>query len=408
MKTKKSIIAVTLAALIFGMCAVPEPASAASVKMNAKTKNKTVRVGESVTLKVKKGKKKAKWTVRSGKKCIRLRTKKKASVRVYGVREGRGTVRCKLGGRKMYCKIRVTAGKEVANKPSASPAVVPTASPDSTGTAAGTGTPVPTVSPTSEPAASPTVSPSASPKPTVTPCPTHIPTEDRLMAEPCKSYELPIEDENGFPIWRPFGATYYYFFGSDIKRANLREIIITDTNEVPKEAEWSMDVSEKQNGSVMAWYMDVNGDGRKEMTIGQKGGVVANPNSSYLFCELVSIKGLEHFYTSDVTDMSYMFYNFALTKGVAASHKLDLGGRFETGNVTKMNAMFWHCGYFEMDKLILGNFFDVSQVTDAVGMFWETGAMSDLTCYVKDEALKKWLKDANNYTGIKIPIEVMP
>lgn len=408
MNAKKSIIAVTLAALVLGMCAVSEPASAASVRMKTKTKNKTVRVGESLTLKVRTGKKKAKWSVKSGKKYIRLQAKKKASVRVYGVREGRGTVRCRLGGKKMYCKIRVSAKKEVSNKVSASPAVVPTASPDSTGTPAGTGTPVPTVSPTSEPSVSPTASPSASPKPTVTPCPTHIPTEDRLMAEPCKSYELPDKDENGFYIWRPFGYTFYYFFGSDIKRLEIGEIVMTDTNEVPKEAEWSMDVSEKQNGSVMAWYMDVDGDGRKEMTIGQKGGVVANPNSSYLFCNLHSVKGLEHFYTSDVTDMSYMFYNFALTNGVAASHKLDLGGRFETGNVTKMTAMFWNCGYFEMDKLILGNFFDVSKVTDAVGMFRLAGAMSDLTCYVKDEALKKWIKDGKNYTIAKMPIEVMP
>ena len=41
----------------------------------------------------------------------------------------------------------------------------------------------------------------------------------------------------------------------------------------------SMDLLERQNKSVMAWYVDGDRDGGYEMTIGQEGGVVANPYS---------------------------------------------------------------------------------------------------------------------------------
>lgn len=402
MKPKKILIITTILALLVGLCSTPDLASAASVSLKKQTTTITLKAGKSTTLKIKTGKRKAKWSIKSGKKYIHLRSKKKASVKVYAIRKGRGTVQCKLGKKKMYCKIKVTGTADAKNQPSLPPKTSQTPSP----TPNITNTPTVTTSPS--PTAIPTTEPTSSPKPTVTPCPTHIPTEDRLMAEPCKSYKLPIEDENGLPIWRPFGNTYYYFFGSDLKREDFGEIIFTDTNEVPEGADWSMDVSEKQNKSVMAWYMDIDADGKKEMTIGQKGGVVANPNSSYLFCDMCSIKGLEYFYTTDVTDMSYMFHRFALTQGVSASKTLDLGGRFETGNVTNMTAMFQYCGYFEMEKLYLGNFFDVSNVTDAVGMFREAGAMSELTCYVSDASLKKWIQNGNNYTIAKIGIEVLP
>ena len=72
-------------------------------------------------------------------------------------------------------------------------------------------------------------------------------------------------------------------FGTDIWRTDIEQIIISDSNKVPKEALGQFDLSEKQNGSVMAWYTDKDNDGKYEMTIGQNGGVVANVNSSYLF-----------------------------------------------------------------------------------------------------------------------------
>ena len=58
----------------------------------------------------------------------------------------------------------------------------------------------------------------------------------------------------------------------------------------------------------MAWYTDVDNDGLYEMTVGQDGGVVANPNSSYLFADMSWITGLENLYTTGVTDMSYTFH----------------------------------------------------------------------------------------------------
>lgn len=219
------------------------------------------------------------------------------------------------------------------------------------------------------------------------------------MAEPCKSYKLPITDEKGFPIWRPWGNVFYYFFGSELKRSDIGEIIFTDTNIVPAGAEWSMDVSEKQNQSVMAWYMDADGDGEKEMTIGQQGGVVANPNSQYLFCDLYHIEGLNHFYTSDVTNMSGMFYRFALLNSREECKKLDLGSQFDTSKVTDMTNMFYYCGFLTTEELHLGAYFDVSNVTQAFFMFEFAGIK--MTCYVPNEAVKNWILDEKNYTSWK-------
>ena len=43
------------------------------------------------------------------------------------------------------------------------------------------------------------------------------------------------------------------------------------------------DVSDSQNGKILAWYEDADSDGYYEVTIGQDGGINANTNSSYLF-----------------------------------------------------------------------------------------------------------------------------
>lgn len=233
-----------------------------------------------------------------------------------------------------------------------------------------------------------TVGPSASPA--ITPvCPTHVPTEDRLMAEPVKSKALPVKREDGTYLWYPWGNLEYYFFGSDIKRAG-QKIRFMDTNKVPMEAEWSMDVSERRNQSVMAWYADSDGDGVKEINIGQENGVVANPNSSYLFCQLsCEIEGLENFYTTDVTDMSYMF------RQCIAAQKLDLGNQFDTSKVENMNGMFYGCGFMALKELHVGRAFDVSKVKSA-GMMFEGCGYNDMKCYVKDEKVKLWLLDEVN------------
>ena len=223
------------------------------------------------------------------------------------------------------------------------------------------------------------------PVPTAIPCPTHEPTENCLMAEPAVCETLPIENEEGFPIWYPTGNTIYYFFGTEISRKGL-SINITTTNEVPRDAKWSKDVSEKQNGSVMAWIYDMNGDGRDEMNIGQKGGVVTNPDSSYLFCDIAKVTGLENLYTTYVTNMSHMFYRYAEFDAKV----IDLGNQFDTSNVENMYHMFAFCGYRTAKEIHLGKYFDTSKVTNSILMFmgWEA---YQTKYYVPNVKVKNWL-----------------
>ena len=374
MKRAKLVSILLSLALVLGLCPVGDTVSAATVKLNRKTV--TVKKGKSITLKVRNAKKKAKWSVKTGKKYIRLKAKKKASVKVLGVKKGTARVQCKVGKKKLVCKVKVKdAG--VNKTPTITPKV----------------TVSPVISETPMVSQAPTASsePTTSPIPTWVPCPTHEPTEDRLMEEPAKYKKLPSKDLEGNAIWYLNGNTRYYFFGTEILRENL-DIRIMDTNVVSENATWSMDVSEKQNGSVMAWMADTDGDGIVEMNIGQQGGVVANPNSSYLFCDVKSVEGFENLFTTDVTDMSYMFMGC----GRMDLEELDLGDHFDTGKVENVKYMFRYCGYWKLKKLRLGKYFNVSSITDkekCFGMFDKgvPSAFYDYSCYVSCVEMKNWL-----------------
>ena len=375
MKRAKLVSILLSLALVLGLCPVGDTVSAATVKLNRKTV--TVKKGKSITLKVRNAKKKAKWSVKTGKKYIRLKAKKKASVKVLGVKKGTARVQCKVGKKKLVCKVKVKdAG--VNKTPTITPKV--------------TVSPVVSETPMVSPAPTASSEPTTSPIPTWVPCPTHEPTEDRLMEEPAKYKELPSKNPDGTGVWHPDGHIRYYFFGTDIMRGEL-EIRILNTNVISEDATWSMDVSEKQNGSVMAWMADTDGDGTVEMNIGQQGGVVANPNSSYLFCDVKSVEGLENLYTTDVTDMSYMFMGC----GRIDLEELDLGDHFDTSKTENVAYMFLYCGYWDLKKLRLGKYFDVSHIVDeekykCMFMLTASGA-GYYHYYVNGDKMKKWMLD---------------
>ena len=106
---------VLIAAMIIG---VSVPADAKKVvKLSAK--NVSIKVGEKKTIKVKNSKKKATWTIKSGKKFIKLSKKKKSSVVVSGKNVGKGTVQAKVAGKKLTCKVTVK-GKSANKQPGTS------------------------------------------------------------------------------------------------------------------------------------------------------------------------------------------------------------------------------------------------------------------------------------------------
>ncbi len=145
--------------------------------------------------------------------------------------------------------------------------------------------------------------------------------------------------------------------------------------------------------------------------------IKANSNSSYLFAHIGEsseckdaevIYGLENLDTSDVTNMSYMFYycgynsmeklvlpdEFNISKvenmygmfarcGYKQAKELNLGNNFNTNNVQNMKRMFYYCGHNKMIKLDLGNKFNISNSTDTTEMFTECGRNSSSSNYCR-------------------------
>ena len=405
MKTK-TIATILSLALTAGLCQTAAPAQAAAPQLSAK--KLTIKVGKTATLKVKKTSKKAKWTITSGKKNIRLTAKKKTSVKVKAVKAGKAKISCKIGKKKLVCKVTVKG--TVKPVESATPAVsgTPTQKPIQSPEVTASATPTSTVAPTN--------TPTQTPEATKVPIRTHEPTENRIMAEPAKYTQLPAEDEKGYPIWYLSEDRYYYFFGTSILRKEIEKISIEQYKNIPEDIIGSFDLSEKQNGSVMAWYTDKDKNGLYEMTIWQEGGVVANPNSSYLFADMSWITGLDNLYTTGVTNMSHMFYRYRFNEYTVANAKngcrfLDLGDNFDTSSVTDMDKMFSDIGCVsgnddERTVIRLGKAFTMENVPleGYLFMFSMTAPFFDTSCvYVANPEIVDTLKQG--FPAPKIIVE---
>ena len=134
MRTKNIAMILTLA-LTAGLCQTAAPSQAVTPKLSAK--KLTMKVGKTAALKVKKTSKKAKWSIVSGKKNIRLTAKKKTSVKVKAVKVGKAKISCKIGKKKLVCKVTVYG----PIPPCVIPTQQPTHSPTVTASAAPSQTP---------------------------------------------------------------------------------------------------------------------------------------------------------------------------------------------------------------------------------------------------------------------------
>ena len=404
MRTKNIAMILTLA-LMAGLCQTAAPSQAATPKLSAK--KLTIKIGKTAALKVKKTSKKAKWSIVSGKKNIRLTAKKKTSVKVKAVKVGKAKISCKIGKKKLICKVTVKG--TVKPVESATPVVsaTPTQKPSQSPVATASATPTSTVAPTSTPAQTPVSTPDYEIKTINTPGPTADYDCLKVEVGEYKHYFCPSA-----PGTIP--RLQIKFFGTDIWRTDIEQIIISDSNKVPSEALGQFDLSEKQNGSVMAWYTDKDNDGKFEMTIGQDGGVVANANSSYLFSTIQNeeekepfLVGIENLDTSHVEDMSFMFY-FSEDQ----TTEFDLGDNFDTSHVKDISAMFYVMGGSSLKKIRLGNEFDVSKVEKQSGTFEYTGAGGSLYCYVKDDTTRQWFlkhaEEMNWHIGVNTDWDYKP
>ena len=133
MRTKNIAMILTLA-LTAGLCQTAAPSQAATPKLSAK--KLTIKVGKTAALKVKKTSKKAKWSIASGKKNIRLTAKKKTSVKVKAVKAGKAKISCKIGKKKLVCKVTVYGPIPPCviptQQPTQSPVVTESAAPSQT------------------------------------------------------------------------------------------------------------------------------------------------------------------------------------------------------------------------------------------------------------------------------------
>ena len=151
--------------------------------------------------------------------------------------------------------------------------------------------------------------------------------------------------------------------------SKITTITTKNDNIVPATATESWDISEAGDGSVMA-YVEDDGSGNStyKVTIGGKGGIIANESMiGYFggFDKMTSID-LSALDTSEVTNMNSMFeYCSNLTS-------LDVSN-FDTSKVIDMSSMFSWCG--SLTNLNVSNF-DTAKVTNMQEMF---GGCSSLT-----------------------------
>ena len=161
------------------------------------------------------------------------------------------------------------------------------------------------------------------------------------------------------------------FLNTEVLRNQIESITIEKTNVVPSDAKYSKDISSKQDGSVMLWYTDKDNNSLYEVSIGsENGSLEANTNGSGMFSYLdnvdtLDLTGLD---TSNMTSMSYMFYNSNSLKSINLSN-------FNTSKLLYANNMFNGCT--SLESLDLSNF-NTSKVTNFSNMFRDCQKMKEI------------------------------
>ena len=161
------------------------------------------------------------------------------------------------------------------------------------------------------------------------------------------------------------------FLNTEVLRNQIESITIEKNNIVPNVAKYSKDISSKQDGSVMLWYTDKDNNSLYEVSIGsENGSLEANTNGSGMFSYLdnvdtLDLTGLD---TSNMTSMSYMFYNSNSLKSINLSN-------FNTSKLLYANNMFNGCT--SLESLDLSNF-NTSKVTNFSNMFRDCQKMKEI------------------------------
>ncbi len=159
-----------------------------------------------------------------------------------------------------------------------------------------------------------------------------------------------------------------YVFCRKMDRKQITAIYFQNKKENIGEDAW--DVSEKQNGSIMAWT-EKKTAGLLDLYIAANGNITANRDCSFLFSDYGTVKNiwsLEFFKTDHTENMKGMFENCYKLHDLDVSH-------FDTSHVTTMENMFFCCGNL---KSLDVSHFDTSRVTTMERMFFYCVSLKSL------------------------------
>ncbi len=180
-----------------------------------------------------------------------------------------------------------------------------------------------------------------------------------------------VQDPNALPVMKAYSSGSTDDYHNSLYKTKITSITTKTNTLVPDAALENWDISEKGNGSVIAYIEDDGkGAGTYKLTLGGQNGVGANPNASYAFADFSETTSIDlsNLDTSKVTDMSYMLsYCSKLTNVNIAN--------FDTSNVINMAGMFG--GSSQLQTLNLENF-DTSKVSDMSFMFFFCSSLTDI------------------------------
>ena len=198
-----------------------------------------------------------------------------------------------------------------------------------------------------------------------------MPEENAILRAKWSKIELAksmdgVVSEQGDPIMK--GRDWWT---SEYDRADITSIVVKTNTDISDTAIYSWDVSQAKDTSVIA-YLEDDGSGNEtyKVTIGGRGGVIANSTSASLFENFTGVINinLNNFDTSNVTNMLNMFY------GCTNLSTLNISN-FNTSKVTIMQGMFRGCT--NLLEFSIGEL-DTSKVTTMYGMFWNCSSLASL------------------------------
>ena len=164
-------------------------------------------------------------------------------------------------------------------------------------------------------------------------------------------------------------------FHSSEYQNKITSIVTKGDTVIPEGVIESWDISEKQNGSVIAYAEDDGtGSGTYKVTIGGEGKIIANYDMSRYFSGFSNCTSMDLAYldTTSTTDMSMMFGGLSENKNLET---ILFGNYFNTSNVTNVQAMFLLCS--GLKKIDLTNF-DTSNITNYTVMFDYTNSLTEI------------------------------